>query len=272
MATGDKLVNLDDLKTAYDALNTAKLPVDFSGLTAGTSVTGTDLIAVDTGSTTKKVQMSVIAPTPFVIGITTGQWSGSGSDRYFTVQASNVTADSILIPSYDSTSQSRLNGPVWCVPAAGSFSIHTTAIPSNTVTIIVQFVGTLGTADYQVLSDVYSKSQTDALIAQSTAVAELAFTTSPSGVVSTVGGKMYQIGKIVILDLEIAMTGSITSDWINVATLPRFPRDYVIINTPPDQASSGAPLRARIRPDNGAVQLFYGGNGNYHVHAVYPTT
>ena len=125
-------------------------------------------VTIPAGSYSKS-ELQEMHPSPYVATITTGQWSGSGSDRYITVSASNVTADSILIPTYDADSESRLNGPVWCVPAAGSFTIHTTAIPSNTVTIIVQFVGTLGTAQYQVLSDVYSKSQTDALIAQSTA-------------------------------------------------------------------------------------------------------
>ena len=136
----------------------------------GRALVDTDQFVLDdSNGTTKKTTLARLAPTPYVASITTGQWSGSGSDRYITVQASNMTADSILIPSYDSTSQSRLNGPVWCVPAAGSFTIHTTAIPSNTVTIMVQFVGTLGTAQYQVLSDVYSKSQVDSIVAQSTA-------------------------------------------------------------------------------------------------------
>lgn len=106
---------------------------------------------------------------PYVATIPTGQWSGSGSDRYITVQASNVTANSILIPNYDNASAALLNGPVWCVPAAGSFTIHTSAIPSGTVTIMVQLVGTLGEAQYQVLADVYSKSQVDSIVAQSTA-------------------------------------------------------------------------------------------------------
>lgn len=113
--------------------------------------------------------ISQITAAPYVATITTGQWSGSGSDYYITVTASNVTANSILVPTYDHTSDSRLGGPVWCVPAAGSFNIHTSAIPTGTVTIMVQFIGTLGEAQYQVLADVYSKSQTDALIAQSTA-------------------------------------------------------------------------------------------------------
>ena len=98
--------------------------------------------------------------TPLVLSIPTSQWSGSGSDYYIEVTASNVTANSILVPDYDSTSAANLNGPVWCVPAAGSFTIHTTAVPSGTVNILVQFPGVMGEANYQVLADVYSKSQT----------------------------------------------------------------------------------------------------------------
>jgi len=101
-----------------------------------------------------------IAPAPFVVTITTGQWSGSGSDRYITVTASNMTENAMLYPFFDDASSALLNGPVWCVPAAGSFTIHTSAIPSGTVTISVLLAGILGEAQYQVLADVYSKSQT----------------------------------------------------------------------------------------------------------------
>ena len=112
---------------------------------------------------------------PYAATITTGQWSGSGSDYYVTVSASNVTMDSILIPHLNSESIPYLRGHVWCVPASGSFTIHTSVLPTDTVTILVQFVGVMGEAQYQVLSDVYSTSQTyskaeaDAAIAQSTA-------------------------------------------------------------------------------------------------------
>lgn len=97
---------------------------------------------------------------PFVVDITSGQWSGSGSDYYITVTASNITANSILVVDYDKNSQQYLKGPVWAVPAAGSFTIHTSAVPSGTVKILVRFPGTMGEANYQVLADVYSKSQT----------------------------------------------------------------------------------------------------------------
>lgn len=100
-----------------------------------------------------------IVQTPFIVSIPTSQWSGSAGDYYISVNASNVTANSILVPNYDSDSAGFLNGPVWCVPSAGSFTIHTSALPSDTVTIMVQFPGTMGEAQYQVLADVYSTSQ-----------------------------------------------------------------------------------------------------------------
>lgn len=134
------------------------------------SVAQTDDLAIDVpGGRTYRVPRSILAPAPYIATIPTGQWSGSGSDYYITVTASNVTADSILYPFFDSASEALLNGPVWAVPDAGSFTIHTSAIPSGTVTISVLLAGVVGEAQYQVLSDVYSKSQTDALVAQSTA-------------------------------------------------------------------------------------------------------
>ena len=142
---------------------------------------------------------------PYAVTITTGQWSGSGSDRYITVNASNVTADSILIPQYDHDSDSLLNGPIWCVPANGSFTIHTTAIPSGSITVVVLFAGTMGEAQYQVLADVYSKSQTysktetDSAIAQSTASSYVAWTAT-----GQTSGNIYlaRSGKVRILSLE----------------------------------------------------------------------
>lgn len=133
----------------------------------GRDLTGSDVVALDDANgSTKKVSVEQLQPTPLAVSIPTGQWSGSGSDYYISIAASNVTADSILLPHYDQASAALLNGPVWCVPAAGSFTIHTTAIPSGTVTVLVQFVGTLGEAQYQVLSDVYSKAQVDGIVAQ----------------------------------------------------------------------------------------------------------
>ena len=118
-------------------------------------------------------KIAAMAAQMLAVTIPSGQWSGSGSDYYFSVTASNVTANSILIPSFDKASGALLKGPVWCVPAAGSFTVHTKAIPAGTVTILVQFIGTMGTANYQVLADVYSKSQVDSIVSQSTAIMDV---------------------------------------------------------------------------------------------------
>lgn len=138
-------------------------------LPAASSVAQTDVLAIDTTDKTYKVPRSVLAPAPYIATIPTGQWSGSGSDRYITVTASNVTANAMLYPFYDNASAALLNGPVWAIPADGSFTIHTSAIPSGTVTISVLLAGIVGEAQYQVLADVYSTSQVDSKIAQSTA-------------------------------------------------------------------------------------------------------
>jgi hypothetical protein len=138
-------------------------------LPAASSVAQTDVLAIDTTDKTYKVPRSVLAPAPYIATIPTGQWSGSGSDRYITVTASNVTANAMLYPFYDNASAALLNGPVWVIPAAGSFTIHTSAIPSGTVTISVLLAGIVGEAQYQVLSDVYSREQVDTIVTQSTA-------------------------------------------------------------------------------------------------------
>ena len=102
---------------------------------------------------------SVANVAPLVLTIPSGQWSGSSGDYYISVTASRVTENSILVPNYDSDSAGYLKGPVWCVPGDGSFTVHTSAMPTGSVTIMVQFPGTMGEAEYQVLADVYSTSQ-----------------------------------------------------------------------------------------------------------------
>ena len=99
-------------------------------------------------SATDKIRLDNLSSTPFIVTIPTGQWSGSENDYYISVNASNITINSILIPNYDKDSAAFLNGSIWCVPANGSFTIHTSAIPSGTVTILVQFYGVVGEANY----------------------------------------------------------------------------------------------------------------------------
>ena len=170
-------------------------------LPAATEVAQNDVLAIDTSNGTYQVPRSVLAPSPYIATIPTGQWSGSGSDYYITVTASNVTADSILYPFFDSESEALLTGPVWAVPAAGSFTIHTSAIPSGTVTISVLLAGVVGEAQYQVLSDVYSKSQVDSIVAQSTAIQTIATERHASSAFSV------NAGATGFVDITIGMSG-----------------------------------------------------------------
>lgn len=125
-----------------------------------TTTTAGKVLDARVGKTLQDEITEIQGATPLILAITSGQWSGSGNDYYLEVSASNVTQNSILVPSYDSASAQYLGGPVWCVPADGSFTIHTSKLPTGTVKIMVQFHGVVGIADFQVLSDVYSKSQT----------------------------------------------------------------------------------------------------------------
>lgn len=149
-----------------------------------------------------KVSAIEEAITPFVVTITTGQWSGTGSDRYITVNASNVNENSILIPRYDHASESVLNGPIWCVPGDGSFTIHTTAIPAGSITVVVLFAGTMGEAQYQVLADVYSKAQTDALVAQSKASDWNSLTSYLSSLESGTNAQISYAGKMRTINFQ----------------------------------------------------------------------
>ena len=163
-------------------------------LPTASSVAQTDVLAIDTADKTYQVPRSILAPAPYIATIPTGQWSGSGSDRYITVTASNVTADAMLYPFYDNASAALLNGPVWVIPAAGSFTIHTSAIPSGTVTISVLLAGIVGEAQYQVLADVYSKSQVDSIVKQSTANKVVQGTISNAKISDTVRSSTVPVG------------------------------------------------------------------------------
>lgn len=177
-------------------------------------VLDTDEFAVERDDKTYKVGAGALMPTPAAFTIETGRWSGSGSDYYITVTASNVTADSILIPQYDVSSAALLNGPVWCVPAAGSFTIHTSAKPSGTVTILVLFPGTMGAAHYEVLADVYSKSQVDSIVAQSTASLTASGTWTPviprATISSITRATWHRTGNLVFADAVLVL-GSLPS-------------------------------------------------------------
>ena len=74
-----------------------------------------------------KLVYDKLSASPLILDIPTSQWVATanvGNDYYITVQASNVTTDSILIPHYDKDTSELLVGGLWIVPAAGSFTIH----------------------------------------------------------------------------------------------------------------------------------------------------
>lgn len=133
-------------------------------------------------------QIEDMATAPFIRTIPTGYWSGSSGNYYITIQATNVTADSMLKLFWDKTANDLLKGPVWCTHSAGQIQIHTSAIPAGTVTIGVALEGTVGEAQYIDLPDVYSKSQVDLKIQQSTANRIVTVVESGSGTISTSGG------------------------------------------------------------------------------------
>ena len=74
---------------------------------------------------------------PLALTIPVSQWSQGQDDYYVTINASNVTADSILIPSYDQTGLNNLTGSIWCVPSAGSFTLRTTSLPRGEVNVLI---------------------------------------------------------------------------------------------------------------------------------------
>lgn len=127
MATGDKLVNLDELKLVYDKLHVPSVQVQ----------------------------------------IPTGQWSGS-STRTYTVNATGVTADTIIDWAMDS-SINYLKADLTVTPGSGTIQFSTTAIPAGTINVTLFFPGVNGEVVIQTLADVYSKSQVDQKISQSTA-------------------------------------------------------------------------------------------------------
>lgn len=223
---------------------------------------GDQLAVDDANGITYKVDAGNINPTPTTISIPTSRWSGSGSDYYITVTASNVTADSILIPQYDVASAALLNGPVWCVPAAGSFTIHTSAKPSGTVTILVLFPGTMGEAQYEVLADVYSKSQVDSIVAQSTAITSGNLTAVYSNITAVEIARWVKCGKIasIVCKFTISESSDVTSTQIMFSGAPGANSAY---NTAPrfmampnDTGSFRKPIRLAVN-QNGNIVVWY---------------
>lgn len=177
-------------------------------LPVASSVAQTDVLAIDTSNGTYQVPRSVLAPSPYIADIPASQWSGNSGDYYITVSASNVTPSSILIPNYDENSSRYLIGALWCVPGTGSFTIHTTVLPASTVKILVYFLGVMGEAQYQVLSDVYSKSQTNSLLGAKVNISDIV-----DNLTTTVAGKVLDARQGKALSDAIAQSTA----WVRLA-------------------------------------------------------
>lgn len=160
----------------------------------------------------------------YVASIPSSQWSGNEGDYYITVSASNVDANAILIPHYDNASIDNLKGPVWCVPAVGSFTIHTSALPSGTVNVLVQFAGVMGEAQYQVLADVYSTSQTyskSEAVAKTDIVNDLtsASTTAPLAAAQGKALNEHIVSKRIVLNLPENYVSGWVADFLELPSV-----------------------------------------------------
>lgn len=109
-----------------------------------------------------------IAKPSIELQITTGQWSGSSGNYTYSVNATNVTSTTKIDWSMDS-SINYLTNDLTVTPGSGTIVLSTPSLPTGTVNVTLFFPGVQGEVVVQVLSDVYSKSQTDAKIQQSTA-------------------------------------------------------------------------------------------------------
>lgn len=228
-------------------------------LPSATSVAQNDVLAIDTSNGTYQVPRSVLAPSPYIADIPASQWSGSSGDYYITVSASNVTPSSILIPNYDENSSRYLIGALWCVPGTGSFTIHTSVLPASTVKILVYFLGIMGEAQYQVLSDVYSKSQTDSLLGAKVNTSDIV-----DNLTTTVAGKVLDArqGK--------ALSDAITQSTASVAWLPN-PQTTLTntnLNTVLTAGTYNADVSCSNKPSSIAGKLLVSVEGNY-VRQIY---
>lgn len=158
--SGTKLVNLADLKLVYDA----KLDKDISELvTLPNDPAQSDILLIRSSAANYKVPVSKFSPTPVVLTITTGQWTGNGPYTY-SYSVSNVTADTIMTITYDETSAGYLTSGISATPSSGSVTISTDSLPTGSITVMMQLVGVLGEAEVHVLPDAYSTTQTDSLV------------------------------------------------------------------------------------------------------------
>lgn len=143
MATGDKIVNLDDLKVAYDALNASKLDKNFSSLDTSGGFSLSDTIPVNISGTTYKITGQTLS-NAIGGGGGTQQASltnyvkncGTISVLPVTLTDSNITSDMIVI-EYTVGDETAL-GSDWTVTTAdGSLTISGTLNKSTTLQLVL---------------------------------------------------------------------------------------------------------------------------------------
>lgn len=99
--------------------------------------TATDLPLSAAKGKELKDSIDALQIAPLALTIPASQWSQGQDDYYVTINASNVTVNSILVPSYDQTGLNNLTGSIWCVPSAGSFTLRTTSLPRGEVNVLI---------------------------------------------------------------------------------------------------------------------------------------
>jgi len=126
--------------------------------------TGDKLATVDE----VKAVYDIFATEPPLISIPTTMWTGTGPYTS-TWTVTGVTANSKLDYTIDETI-SNLKADLKLTPSTDTVTISTTKIPAGTINVTVIPKATkVGTVEYDLPDNVYSKSQVDALIQQSTA-------------------------------------------------------------------------------------------------------
>ena len=126
--------------------------------------TGDKLATVDE----VKAVYDIFATEPPLISIPTTMWTGTGPYTS-TWTVTGVTANSKLDYTIDETI-SNLKADLKLTPSTDTVTISTTIIPAGTINVTVIPKATkVGTVEYDLPDNVYSKSQVDTLIQQSTA-------------------------------------------------------------------------------------------------------
>lgn len=152
------------------------------------------------------------------VQIPTGQWSGSSTKTY-TVNATNVTADTIMEVEMDS-SINNLRGDLNVTSGSGTITFTTSTVPSGTINVTVFFPGVKGEVVIQTLADVYSRSQTDQLIAQATASLMSQGTITVASGVTDISSILRKTGNIVSLAATLQRVFTGTAETVTLCTLP----------------------------------------------------